>query len=133
MFQFNTIKVKTKSLLLIGFFLVVSSGAFAQLDGRLFQIDVPNSSPIQLEFKDIRYVLHTPDLLVMVRGYYSIKGDTIMLNDIDGPMACKPGEKGVYRFKLAHGELRLELIEEACQGRHRIASNVWKEVIRKEQ
>jgi hypothetical protein len=122
--------MKTKNILLVLFFLVCSYGAFAQLDGRLFQIDVPNSSPIQLEFKDTRYVLHTPDLLVMVRGYYSIQGDTVTFNDLDGPMACKPGEKGVYRYKITHGELRLELIDEACEGRHRIASNVWKEVVR---
>ena len=62
---------------------------------------------------------------VFVRSLCKISGDTLTLNDYDGPYAC-PNMEGKYRIHLEDSHLTLSLISDPCDGRlHAIDGIKW--------
>jgi hypothetical protein len=53
---------------------------------------------------------------VMVRSLLTLSGDTITLNDYEGPYACI-GMDGVYLIKMDNSHLILSMIKDLCSGR----------------
>ena len=120
--------MKTTLFFLMVLFAGTISKAADVLDSKKFEISVPNGTPFQVEFRNAKYVLQTPDQLILVKGLYEIKGDTIVFTDAGGVMACPKDQKGTYRFIYENGTLKLTIIEEQCQGRSGMAAVNWREI-----
>ncbi|NQU87799.1 MAG: hypothetical protein HQ541_18785 [Mariniphaga sp.] len=123
--------MKTKLFFLIAAFFLISLNSNGQFDGKKYEIKMTAMDPIHIEFRDTRYVLHTPDQLILIKGVYELKGDTIFLNDVSGVMACPSDKKGTYLFKYENKEMKLTLIEDQCPARASISENKWKEIEKK--
>ena len=53
------------------------------------------------------------DGTIEIEGKYSIEGDTMTIEDVSGPAACKDG-KGVYKFVLTETTNSLTMVSDPC-------------------
>ncbi|MBN1822316.1 MAG: hypothetical protein JW833_16465 [Prolixibacteraceae bacterium] len=120
--------MKTKLFLMIVLIISVSSAASAQLEGKKFRINLEGMGEINLAFKKDVYELSNQARIVLVRGDYQTKENTITFTDTEGPMACQPNVKGEYTFEYNNDELKLEVVKDPCQGRNNMAATAWKEI-----
>ncbi|MEO8200777.1 MAG: hypothetical protein ABI679_09680 [Gemmatimonadota bacterium] len=57
------------------------------------------------------------DTLVMVMGAYTSRGDTLEVEDEEGPERCTaPSIRGAYRWTLASDGLSLKPVRDPCRG-----------------
>jgi hypothetical protein len=57
------------------------------------------------------------DTTVLVTGAYVSQGDTLQVEDEEGPNACVPPDvRGSYRWTVNQGNLSLKLLNDACRG-----------------
>ncbi len=120
--------MKTKHLFLLLVLFVFAVVAKAQVTDKKFELKLGDMGTFYVEFSETDYKLANPKGDLMVAGTYKIEDDMIMFTDKEGMIACQPGSVGKYRFALANGELKLELIEDECGGRTQMAAVPWKEV-----
>ncbi|MDF1551201.1 MAG: hypothetical protein P1P88_25495 [Bacteroidales bacterium] len=120
--------MKIKLFYLILFTIMISFSANAQLEGKKFKTQVEGIGEINLAFKGNVYELSTSAKVVVVKGNYEIKKNTIAFTDTEGPMACPKDVTGKYEFIYSNGELKLKAIQDACLGRNTMAATVWIEV-----
>jgi len=120
--------MKTKLFYLIVLFVGVSLTANAQLEGKKFRINIEGVVEINLAFEKDVYELSNSAVIVLVKGDYQTKENTIIFTDKEGPMACQPNVKGEYTFEYKNDELKLKLVNDPCQGRNNMAATAWKEI-----
>ena len=119
--------MKSKIFLTIILALFISISSSAQLKDEKFRATLDGIGVFNLEFKSSIYTLSDAEDTIMVNGNYNIEGDTLIFNDIKGPLACLPDVKGIYTFVLDRRALKLTLIEDKCLGRANIAVVTWNE------
>ncbi len=60
-----------------------------------------------------------------VEGSYVLRGDTIVVRDTGGPLACQPDAAGTYLWALRAGKLTLKVVDEACVERGDGLAREW--------
>ncbi len=57
------------------------------------------------------------DTTMLVTGAYASLGDTLQVEDEEGPNACVPPDvRGAYRWTTDRGDLTIRLLNDACSG-----------------
>ena len=120
--------MKTKKLLLLLTLIVFTITVKAQLADKKFELKLGEMGTYYIEFSETDYKLANPKGDLMVAGTYKIDGNTIMFTDKEGMIACPAVNVGEYRYSMADGELKLELIKDECTGRSQMAAVSWKQV-----
>lgn len=120
--------MKTKILIMFVLLLVFSIHAKAQLSNERYEIKLGEMGTFYIEFSETNYKLTNPRGDLMVTGTYKIEGATINFTDKEGLIACPDVNVGKYRFTRKDDQLKLELIEDECGGRSRMAAVPWKKI-----
>ena len=120
--------MKTKVIFLALMLFAFAICANAQLTGKKFKLTTEQNGIFYLSFGDGTYELTNPMGNTAVKGTYKIEGSTLSFADKEGEMACPPEDIGKYKFSLKNNVLKMELIEDNCQGRPNMAASSWEMV-----
>ncbi len=82
--------------------------------------------PFTLTFTDDNRYTLTSGGKVGVEGVAKVDGDTVIVQDTSGPMACKPDISGRYTWSTEKAVLTMKVSDDACEGRRNgLAGGPW--------
>lgn len=118
--------MKTKITFLFLTLFTFSVNTEAQLTNKKFEIKLGEMGTFYIQFEASTFKLFNSMGELGVTGTYKIESDTIQFTDNGGPIACQKENVGKYKFKLQNDEFKMELIEDKCPGRPKMAAVTWR-------